>query len=88
MTVVPSRRPLGRPSWTVTAAQFFWILLLSFVVLWLFFVVIGSISPAASLAATAIAAARAVLYGVHAWRRGRITRLDRRWQSDRERRGF
>jgi hypothetical protein len=76
----------ARPPRMGTARAFFWALIGSVVVLYLFFVAIGGIDPDEARAATIAILVLALAWLAHSWRRlwagGFVSRVDR------ERRGF
>ena len=85
---MPGRRAedWARPPRMGTARAFFWALIGSVVVLYLFFVAIGGIDPDEARVATIVILVLALAWLAHSWRRlwagGFVSRVDR------ERRGY
>jgi TRAP-type C4-dicarboxylate transport system permease large subunit len=70
-------------------SESFWILLLSLVVMFVFFVALGAFSPGEAVGITIVVAVMAVLWVAHAiWVSRHSAGRDARATSDRERRGF
>jgi protein-S-isoprenylcysteine O-methyltransferase Ste14 len=71
---------------TVAAAA--WALAGALVVLFIFFAVVGSVSPAQATVVTVVVVILAVLWAVRLWRRRATVPENRIAREDRERRGF
>ena len=74
---------------TRAVREAFWVAVIGIVAMFVFFLLLGAVTPASAVAATLVVAGLALAYAWHAWHVGRhVDTRDPRMVRARERRGF